>query len=273
MVVQESLEAYHQNPATGSSMLKVLLESPKRYKAEFIDRTIQRKETKALSFGSAIHLALLEPKVFLERYAVEPDVRRNTNIYKDWKEGVLARDPHAVILSQEEMDSLQGMIDAVMANERACAMLRNGIPERSVYQFMETGEGEQRYRHAVKARPDWLHEKTGDIIDVKTCRDVGYKPFQRQLYELGYHLSAAFYRDVVDLELGKRDRSVWWICLEKEPPYEVAVYRADDMIMDRGEGDYRKALWRLQECTASGIWHGKQIEPQDINLPGYAQYD
>ncbi len=256
-------------------MLKVILESPKRYKAEFIDKTLQRKETKALSFGSAIHLALLEPKKFLSRYAVEPDVRRNTNVYKDWKEGVLAIDPSAILLSQEDMDILKGMIDAVAAHPRASTMLRNGIPERSIYQevpILDPTSAAVLNHVQAKARPDWLHEN-GDIIDLKTCLDVAYRAFCRQMFELGYHLSAAFHREVVDLEFGKKDRQFWWICLEKKPPYEVAVYRADDAVMDRGEGDWRKAVYRYQSCVANNNWHGKQIDAQDMCLPGYALYE
>lgn len=254
-------------------MLKVILESPKRYKAEFIDKTIPRKETKSLHFGTAIHLALLEPQVFLSRYAVEPDVRRNTNVYKDWREAVLAKDPSAVLLSQEDMDALKGMIESVMAHPEASAMLRKGIPERSIYQSMQYGGPDGGVGVIeVKARPDYLHEN-GDVIDLKTCRDAAFSPFRRQLYELGYHLSAAFHREVVDLEFGRKERHFWWIALEKEPPYEVCVYRANDMVMDRGEADWRKALWRLGDCRLTNRWPGKQEAAQDIDLPGYAQYE
>lgn len=272
MVVQEPLEQYHQSKAIGSSMLKVVLESPKRYKAQFIDNRIDRKGTRAMSFGSAIHLALLEPKVFLKRYAVEPDLRRNTNLYKEWKEAVLASDPSSVLVSQDEMTALQGMIESVMAHPEASSMLRKGVPERSIYQQIEVGEGIERHFQAVKARPDWLHEN-GDIIDLKTCRDAGFSAFRRQLFDLGYHMSAAFHREIVDLEFGRKDRHFWWVALEKEPPYEVAVYRANDMCMDRGEADWRKGLWRLAQCLRTGNWPGKQEAAQDIDLPSYAQYE
>lgn len=254
-------------------MLKVILESPKRFKAEYIDKKIVRKESAALNFGSAIHLALLEPQVFLKRYAVEPDVRRNTTIYKDWREAVLASDPTAVIVSQDDMDNLNGVIEAVMAHPKASAMLRKGIPERSIYQrleveFPEGGSAELQAR----VRPDYLHE-SGDIIDVKTTIDVEYRAFCRQQYDLGYGTSMAYYREVVNAEFGKKDRHCWWICLEKKPPYEVAVYRADEAVMDRGEQAWKKAVWLLNECRKTGVWPGKQREVQDMGLPGYAQYE
>lgn len=273
MIVQESIEVYHQSPNIGSSMLKVMLESPRRYKAEFIDRKIKRKETHSLNFGSAIHLALLEPQVFLKRYAVEPDLRRNTNLYKEWREAVLLSDPNSVIISSEDMDNLKGMIESIMGHAEASSMLRKGIPEQSIYQFIDQGDGLEKYRFQVKARPDYLHEN-GDIIDLKTCRDAGFSKFRRQLYELEYHVSAAFYKEIVDLEYGKKDdRNFWWVALEKECPWDVCVYRANDMAMDRGEADWRKAMWRLHQCTITGVWPGKQEVAQDMDLPGYAQYE
>ena len=126
---------------------------------------------------------------------------------------------------------------------------------------------------AVKARPDYLHQGNGDIIDLKTTRDSAFAAFPRQAYEYQYHLSAAFYRDVVDLELGKKDRHVWYIALEKECPFDVCVYRANDMMLDRGEADYRKAIWRYLEARKTGVWPGKQQAAQDLDLPNYAQYE
>jgi hypothetical protein len=250
-------------------MLKTMLESPRRYKAEYIDRKIERKETPALNFGSAIHLALLEPKVFLKRYAVEPALRRNTNLYKEWREAVLASDPTAVILSQEDMDNLHGMIESVLSHSEAASMLRRGVPEQSVYQTVEV-DGQ---KIGVKCRPDWLHEN-GDIIDLKTTRDAGFHVFRRQLYELKYHVSAAFYHAIVELEFGQKTyRQFWWVAIEKSAPWDVCVYRANDMVLDAGGVAWRKALALYKRCIESSVWPGKQDQPQDIDLPGYAQYE
>ena len=249
-------------------MLKVMLESPRRFKAQFIDKKIERKETPALRFGSAIHLALLEPKKFLERYQVEPDVRRNTNLYKEWREAVALSHPDAVIISREEMENLQGMVESVLAHSDASAMLRKGIPEQSIYQDVEVDGVTTKGR----ARPDFLHENC-DIIDVKSSRDVAFSAFRRQLYDLGYHVSAAYHRHLVDLEFGRRERYYWWIAIEKTCPWDVAVYRANDMVLDRGEADWRKAVWRYNQCMSTGVWPGKQEAAQDIDLPSYAQYE
>ncbi len=274
MVRQETLEQYHASKSIGSSMLKVMLQSPKRYKAHFIDRLIEPKTTKALHLGAALHLALLEPAKFAARYAVEPALRRNTNAYKEWLSETLEADPSAIVISQDEMDTLKGMIDSVLAHRDAQAMLRKGIPEQSIYQAMSVPEDSevQEMQFGVKARPDFLHEN-GDLIDIKTTRDAGFREFRRQAYELGYHISIKFHLDVVDLEFGRRDRNGWWIAVEKEPPYEVAVYRANDMVLEKGETEYRKALWLLARSQQTGVWPGKQVQAQDMDLLGYAQYD
>lgn len=254
-------------------MLKTVLESAKRYKAEYIDKTIVQKKSDALSFGAAIHLAILEPGEFRDRYRLEPDVRRNTNAYKDWKQETLWERPDAVLVDAEDMAHLQGMIDAVLAHPEASAMLRKGVAERSIYQRIAIDDIEGgRIEMDCKARPDYLHEN-GDLIDVKTTRDCGFNAFRRQIWEYRYDLSLAFYREIVDLEFGRKDRHCWMIALEKTPPYEVAVYRANDMVLDRGEADWRKALWKLNRCLKAGQWPGKQAAAQDIDLPGFVQYE
>ncbi len=264
MLKQETLETYHSHPALGSSSLKVLLESPRRFKA-LVDGRIPREEKAALNFGSAVHLALLEPEVFLRRYAVEPDVRRNTNVYKEWRAAVLAEQSDAVIVSQDDMDNLKGMIESVLGHNDAAAMLRKGIPEQSVYQT-KTVDG---LEIPVKCRPDWLHEN-GDIIDLKTTRDAGFKAFRRQAYDLEYHVSAAFYIAVLELEFGRKDRCYWWIALEKTVPWDVCVYRANDMVFEIGDRAWQRALSRYAMCTKSGVWPGKQEAAQDMDLPAYA---
>ncbi len=269
MIVQETLEEYHANSAIGSSMLKTILESPKLFKATYIDKKIERKQSHALNFGAAIHLALLEPAVFLKRYAVEPPLRRNTNLYKEWRDAVLASDPQAVLLSQDDMDNLNGMIESILSHPEASAMLRKGVPERSIYQEVKVENGVV----LCKARPDWLHEN-GDIIDLKTCRDAAFRDFRWQIWDLQYYVSAALYHHIVELEYGKKtDRQFWWVALEKTCPWDVCVYRANELTLGRGEADWRKALWLYNECTAQGKWPGKQQCAQDMDLPGAAQYE
>jgi hypothetical protein len=269
MVVQETLEQYHKHPSLGSSMLKVMLESPKLFHAHFIEKKMERKETHALSFGSAIHLALLEPKVFLERYAIEPDVRRNTNVYKEWRAAVLANDPAAVIVSQDDMDNLNGMVESVMKHRDASAMLKKGIPERSIYNEVRMGDVVVQGR----ARPDWLHDN-GDLIDLKTTRDAGFHSFRKDIWDYRYDVSAAWYHRIVELEYGQKpDRYFWWVVVEKTRPWDVCVYRANDVVMEKGLLGWQKAITLYTDCMKSGKWPGKQDAAQDIDLPIWALND
>lgn len=249
-------------------MLKTLLESPRRFKAQ-VDGRIPDEEKPALRFGSAVHLALLEPQEFLKRYRQEPDLRRNTNLYKEWKEATLLEQPDAVLVSSDEMENLKGMIDSVLAHRDASAMLRKGIPERSIYQTMVVDGMEVQ----VKCRPDWLHEN-GDVIDLKTARDAGFHGFRRQVFDKLYHVSAAFYLRVAELELGrKQDRCYWWVAIEKTCPWDVCVYRANEVVFEIGDKAWQRALNRFVACTKSGVWPGKQESAQDMDLPSWALYE
>lgn len=250
-------------------MLKVMLESPKLFHAHFVDKKMERKETHALHFGSAIHLALLEPRSFLDRYVVEPDLRRNTNAYKEWRAAVLEGDPTAILVTQDDMDNLQGMVESIMSHRDASAMLRKGTPELSIYNTVQMGE----IVVDGKARPDYLHEN-GDLIDLKTTRDAGFQAFRRQIWEYRYDVSAAWHHRLVEAEYGqKSDRYVWWVALEKTRPWDVCVYRANDMVMEKGTLGWQKAIRLYDEAIKSGKWAGKQEAAQDIDLPQWAQYE
>lgn len=261
MVVHEALETYHENPALGSSMVKTLIEeSPKHFKAKYIDKIVERKETKSLKFGSAIHLAILEPMEFAKRFAVEPDLRRNTNAYKDW---LAAQSPDAVVISGDDMLNLNGMINAIKEHKDASKMLERGIPERSIYQARDGIN--------IKARPDFLHEN-GDVIDFKSTIDCAFGEFRNQAYRLNYHVSAAMYLDVVELEFGKlTDRNFWFIAQEKIAPWDVSVFRANEIFMGRGDVQYKKGLWLYKTCLETGVWPGKQSAAEDLDCPPWSE--
>jgi hypothetical protein len=63
------------------------------------------------------------------------------------------------------------------------------------------------------------------------------------------------------------------VAIEKTPPYDLAVYRSNDVQQERGAKDWRRALDRIRMAMQSGQWPGKQAAPQDLDLPAWVQYE
>ena len=68
-----SFQLYSQIEAMNWSRLKVIDKSPLAFQWALRH---PREETEAMAFGTAFHLALLEPELFQESYVVAPEIGR-----------------------------------------------------------------------------------------------------------------------------------------------------------------------------------------------------
>jgi hypothetical protein len=59
--------------------------------------------------------------------------------------------------------------------------------------------------------------------------------------EFGYEVQAAYYVDVAQAIDGKK-RDFYWVAVEKDAPFAVAVYKASDAMMEYGRTQYKKAI-------------------------------
>jgi hypothetical protein len=262
--VIESNEAYNAAPGHRATSLSVLIESPKAYKYEIIDGNRQ-KETPALRFGEHAHTAILEREKFKERFVIEPKFKGEGSraAKADWL-SLLPKD--AIVLSEEEMKMIVGMITSLTEYEPAYTLLKKGIPEISLYWTDEaTGE-------PCKARPDYITED-GWIVNLKTARDANIRKFRYAIREYSYHIQAAHYLAGYKAVYGRDALGYVFLPVEKTPPYECAVYVADQFVIERGQMDIAKALAIYKKCVAENIWPGIQSEAQNISLPDNMMYE
>lgn len=120
-----------------------------------------------------------------------------------------------------------------------------------------------------RCRPDFL--RGGNIIvDIKTTADAEPKAFSKQIANLNYHLSAAFYLDGVTAVTGEKYDKFIIIAVEKEPPYGVSVHLLDEGTIDAGRFLYKKALKKLKECKDKDEWQGYPDEILSTAIPAWA---
>ena len=261
----ETAEQYHLNrSAVNSSSLKKILKSPNSFRAEFT-RQFERKETPAMKFGTLVHTAILEGKDFKERYAVMPDFGdQRTKINKQAKTEWLAENEGKLHCTQRELDATLYMIESVLAHRDADKLLKHGKTEVSGY-FRDPDTG-----IIQKIRPDFISFNLNAEVDIKTTVDCSREAFTRSIWNYRYDFQRVMYREGIKHITGKEVNFSAFIAIEKEPPYECAVYIADEGFMDRAYQDYRKALELLHDSIIKNEWHPYQQRLENISLPTWA---
>lgn len=214
------------------------------------------KETPTLVLGRLVHTAVLEPDLLASEYVTAPDINRRTKVgkaeYAEWEKENQAK----TLITADQMTLAKAIRDSVYKNKAASALLGNGEPEATVvWENTDTGE-------RCKARADWLRENV--IVDVKTTIDARPDAFAKSIANYRYDVSTVHYEEGFDL-----NRYVF-IAVEKDPPYGVAVYAADDIIRARGKKARDRNLRTYAECKAKNEWPCYEEIIQTIHLPRWA---
>lgn len=301
-------ELYHQGPGISSSQLKFLAaKTPAHYYAKYLDPQRETPQTKpTLDLGKAFHCRILEPHRFVNDFAfqIDPreypnalvtmdDLRRQASLWdvklprlKSEAEAALAaaaeargepiviwshlladferRNAGRIVLPLEMEDQLIAMQQALFAHRTASRAFHSGVAEASVY-WEDPDSG-----LLLKCRPDyWRH--TQMLTDLKSTRSASKWAFSKDIFEYGYHVSAAMYLDGIKHETGEdmEDRFLW-VAQEKEPPYAVNTFVPTPESIAEGRRVYKAAALQLAECLATNVWPGYPEEVEMIDLPAYA---
>lgn len=259
-------EKYHQVHAMSAGGLKRMAQSPAHFYGLQLDpeRPEPGEPTDALRFGTLFHVALFEPAALAERYAVKPaghDGR--TAEGKAWKAANAARE----IVEASEMAAAKTMAAKVLALPEIASLMADGVAESSAFWIDDlTGE-------LCKCRPDWV-SPAGDgviLIDGKSTIDARPEAFGKAVWNLDYHLQAAWYSDGYEAATGKRVHGFVFAAAEKAWPHAAAAYMLGDDVLDAARRENRRLLNLYAECKRTGQWPGYAPQISLINLPRWAR--
>lgn len=257
-----SNEDYHAAPGISNSGLSIIAErTPAHYYANLHTKRIQ---TPAMQAGSRLHLAVLEPELFTQCYAVAPKFDLRTNVGKADKAAWDEANPNRTAISGDEYSQSMFIADILHANTTVRELLRGGHNERSVFaKDPETGV-------LVKCRPDSDTVIGGRrvLADLKTTERASADDFMWSAYRYGYFRQAPFYMDVCNWEGSEPPvEDFFFIAVEKEPPYGFIIYQAAPRLMSRGRDAYRTALNTYAQCLASDTWPCYEQDVHVLDLP------
>lgn len=104
--------------------------------------------------------------------------------------------------------------------------------------------------------------KSRILIDLKTCVSAEPEKFARDLFNMGYPLQEAMYRE------GFQADAFAFVAVEKTTN-TVQVYTLDDLFDDVGHFVFRQALEKWAECLQTGVWPTYRTGVTQLNCPEY----
>lgn len=258
-------DQYHSIAAMSAGGLKRMKRSPAHFYGLQLDpnRPQGGEPTPAMKNGTLVHAALFEPEQVASRYVVKPpDLDLRTKDGRAWRDAQTLE-----IIDQQQLDAALAQATAVRALPDVAALLSDGFGEASAFWIdAETGE-------LCKCRPDWT-SPAGDgviLVDGKTCQDAGPEGFGRAIWNLDYHLQAAWYSDGFEAATGMRVHGFVFAAVESAWPHAAAPYMLGEDVLAAARRENRRLLNRYADCKRTGVWPGyADSGVQLINLPSWA---
>ena len=243
-------DTYLAHPALSASGAKTLVRpgGPARYLHE---RQHGRPPRDTFDVGHAAHAAVLGVGPVLEVIDA-PDWR--TKAAKEQRD--LARAAGRVPVLIDTARQVADMAAALRADPLAARVLTRGSGDPEVSLFWHDPEHDVDRR----GRVDWLRTADANgrliLVDYKTGSSAAPDAFARSVVNFGYHMQAAWYRDLV-IGLGLASSAPFlFVVQETTPPYLVNVVELDESTLRMGTELNARALRVFAECTAHDEWPG-----------------
>lgn len=280
IIQNEPAETYYQRrlDEVSASGLKQILRSPAHFK-HWCEHPDNDKQSPALTFGRALHCAVLEPDVFASTYLVLPAdaPQRPTAAML----GAKKRSPESearcawwaawdadnagkIMLSASDYDRVQGMAESARAHPIARGLLAGGQREVTF-----RWQDEATWMNC-KSRAD-LYAPGEFLMDLKSCRDASPEGFARAVAAYQYDVQQAHYLDGIRT-CGDSIRWFVFLAIESEAPYVCQPHILDTRAEERGWNLRQRAMKRQLECLTNGRWPGYSDNLNELALPAYAYY-
>ena len=246
-------EEYFAEDALNNSYLWQLINKTPAHAQIGIDKT------DAMTLGSAVHLAVLQPEISSNLIVQGPENRRG----KAWTEAKKdAEINNKILLTGADYIQCMQMRDSVYRNATAATILtqKGTVYEKAA--FFEV-DGTQ-----CKCKVDAAQGNT--IIDLKTSVDASPDGFSHSIAKYGYHQQHALYKYGYAQASGKAVDHFIFVVIEKSPPYACAIYELDAMSEKEGWASAQRAIEIHNECVKENHFHAYSSEKVMLSLPPWS---
>ena len=226
----------------------------------------EQKESNAFDVGHGIHVSILEPERFEDAVLRGPIDRRGNR----WKEArACADDCGALLLVDKDYDAVLAVRDAVHADYGLHNIITGGqaaVENSAIWVDKETGE-------RCRVRPDLVRPDLRIMLDLKSSVSAAHRDVQKYVATYGYHLQDAMYRHGWESAGGGEIEGYVFLVVEKEPPYEHALFELDETASHEGWLIFRRMLDEYHQCKQTGVFPGYARQVQDLSLPPWAYHE
>jgi hypothetical protein len=287
-----TIEEYHKLPAISASTLKKAAHSELSLK-HYMNTKNTEEHIPHLDFGNAFELALMDEanktKEFNKKVKVKPikewiskalelnpELKSPTSskVYKEAKQEWFDKLPENCYViadeGKESMESIKGMIEQLKKDPTVWALL--GATDYQVSCFWKDEETGLE----LKSRPDVAKTKKNVQIDIKTTRDASPHAFARQSTQLLYPIQAVMQIDgAIKTGLMPSVEKYYWLAVEKEAPYNYALYYFTDVDRSIVNKKYRELLKKAAKALLNenpksyGAEAANEFGILNYNLPNY----
>ncbi len=216
---------YLGKAALSSSSIKLLLDSPKKYKyvTEY-----GSQESNALDAGWLFHTAILEPDVFESQVYVDVQ-SKNSKAYK------LAKEEHDRVFTIKQKRDAERLADAFLRNEHALQLITNCEFEVPAIKMI--------HGYAFRGKADVLDSYR--ICDLKTCSDI--RGFKYQSYKYGYDVQVYLYCELFN----KPYEEFKFIAIDKGS-LDIGIYDCSKEFYNSGKEKVAKAIETFETFFING---------------------
>ena len=216
---------YLGKAALSSSSIKLLLDSPKKYKyvTEY-----GSQESNALDAGYLFHTAILEPDVFEKQIYVDVQ-SKNSKAYK------LAKEEHGKVFTIKQKRDAERLADAFLRNEHALKLITNCEFEVPAIDMVQG--------YPFRGKADVLDSYR--VVDLKTTSDLKAFPYAARKY--GYDVQVYIYSELFN----KPYKEFKFIAIDKGS-LDIGIFDVSEEFYNSGKDKVTKALETFETFFING---------------------
>jgi hypothetical protein len=205
---------YLGKAALSSSSIKLLLDSPKKYK--YVTQ-YGSQESNALDAGWLFHTCILEPDVFNSQIFVDVQ-SKNTKAYK------LAKEEHGKVYTMKQKNDAERLADAFFRNEHALKLITDCEFEVPAIGMVQG--------YPFRGKADVLGK---GLVDLKTTSDLKAFPYSAKKY--GYDVQVYLYTELFN----KPYQEFKFAAIDKGS-LDIGIYDVSEEFYLQGKAKVTKAL-------------------------------
>jgi len=251
-------DVYHASKGDSKSSIDVFHENPYKY----FNRK-QRKQTRPMELGSAIHAACLEPDLFAQEYMLLPEVKDRRQ--PEYKQAAKALG-EGKVFTNDDCEKISGMQTAVHNNHDANVLLTApGYFEVSGFFLCPISGLQMRVRFDKLAfiGNEWVG------VDLKKTQGADDYKFSKSIWDYRYHVQDCIYKMGFKAITGKDLTVFKFIAVEDVYPHVVEVYELCDLSQKIASDEVKIDMLSLLEYKKGNVKAHNNNQSTIISLPNW----